>query len=338
VTQPLHGVYFDGRSSASRSVTLAVDEDGVLHLQGEGISRADPMRQVEVAEAMGHAPRRLDFSDGAVCEVPLQPGLDAFLAAAGHRESLVVRVQRRWRWALASAVLLLAVLGAGYRWGLPWVAKQVAARLPDVLVESVSDQTLKALEELLFEPTALPQPRREGIAQAFARMKPPGAERVAHEVLFRAAPGIGANALALPDGTIVVTDELVALAESDEQVLAVLAHELGHVHERHGLRLMVEGSIVGFVLAWYLGDVSSIVASLPAALLQARYSREHERAADAYAARMLQANGKSPAQLADMLEKLAASHGDSASKGERGDYLASHPATRERIQALRGAR
>jgi len=338
VNNQVHGVYFDGRSSARRAVTLWVEAGGLLRVEGEGVARQERMTDVEVAEAMGSAPRRLTFGDCAVCEVPLQPGLDAFLAAAGHRESVVVRAQRRWRWAIASAVLLLVVLGAGYRWGLPWAAEQIAARLPEVLVESVSDKTLEALEEVLFEPTALPQARRDGIAQAFARMHPPGADRVAHEVLFRAAPGIGANALALPDGTIVVTDELVALAETDEQVLAVLAHELGHVHERHGLRLMVEGSIVGVVLAWYLGDVSSLVATLPAALLQARYSREHERAADAYAARMLEANGKSPALLADMLEKLEASHGGKGSEGKGNDYLASHPATRERVQALRGAR
>jgi len=337
VIPPLPAAYFDGRSSVRHVVTLAVVRPGVLRVSGAGIEREELLSRLEISEAMGSAPRRLTFPDGAVCEVAQQPGLDALLAAAGHGEPLVARIQARWRWALVSAVALLALLAGGYRWGLPWAAERIAARMPDAVVASVSQQTLQALEEFLFEPTAVPAPRRQRVADAFARMRPGAAGAVRHQVLFRSAPGMGANALALPDGTIVVTDQLVALAGTDDGILAVLAHELGHVHERHGLRLMVESSIVGFALAWYLGDVSSIAASVPAALLQARYSRDHERAADAYGARMLQANGMSPALLADMLEKLEASHGDGEADQAGADYLSSHPATRERIRALRGA-
>ena len=335
---PLPAVYFDGRSSVSHAVTLGLARAGVLRVSGPGIEREELLSRVEISEAMGNAPRRLMFPDGAVCEVARQPGLDALLAAAGHGEPLVARIQARWRWALVSAVALLALLVGGYRWGLPWAAEWIAARVPAAVVASVSQQTMKALEELLFQPTALPAQRQRRIADAFARMHPAAAGPVQHRVLFRSAPEMGANALALPDGTIVVTDELVALAATDDGILAVLAHELGHVHERHGLRLMVESSIVGFALAWYLGDVSSIAASVPAALLQARYSREHERAADAYGARMLKANGMSPALLADMLEKLQASHADGEADEPGRDYLSSHPATRERIRALREGR
>lgn len=64
------------------------------------------------------------------------------------------------------------------------------------------------------------------------------------------APQIGANAFALPDGTLVVTDELVELAgDNDDEVLAVLAHELGHIHERHGLRLLRTQGLSGEPLA-----------------------------------------------------------------------------------------
>jgi len=338
MTTPLDAVYFDGHSSARRAVKLHLEPADVLRLTGEGVERIEPLAQVQIAEAMGAAPRRLMFADGAVCEVPRQPGLDAFLADAGHAASPVVRLQSRWHWAIAAALGLVLLLAGGYRYGLPWAAAQIAERLPQSLVASLSNQTLRALEEVLFEPTALPVERREAVAQAFAGMRAPEAAPVAHAVLFRSAPAMGANALALPAGTIVVTDELVELAASDAEILAVLAHELGHVHERHGMRLMVESSIVGVVLAWYLGDVSSIAAALPAALLQARYSREHERAADDYAARMLQVNGMAPALLADMLEKLDASHRGGKMKEGESDYLSSHPATRERIRALRGAR
>jgi len=334
----LAGVYFDGLTSARRAVTLALDDHGIVHVTGQGVDRFEPLAGIRVSEPLGGAPRLFTFADDAFCEVQPQAGLEAFLALAGHADSPVVKAQSRWRWAIASAALLLIVVAAGYRFGLPWVAKEIAERMPATLIAKLSDQTLQFLDGAVFEPSKLPDERRSRIAEKFRRLTPPDGAPVAHEVLFRASERIGANAIALPSGTIIVTDELAALTGNDDEILAVLAHELGHVKERHGLRVLVESSIVGFALTWYLGDVSSLAASVPAALLQARFSREHERAADAYGARMLTTNGMSPALLATMLEKLEKSHGRPGAATDTdapSDYLSSHPATRERIEELR---
>jgi Zn-dependent protease with chaperone function len=339
-TTPIAGIYFDGRTSAERPVTLALDGHGVVHVAGDGVDRFEPWSGIRVSEPLGAAPRLFTFADEAFCEVPLQPGIEGFLARAGHADSPVVKAQSRWTWAIASALLLLLVLAAGYRFGLPWIAGEIAERIPAALVAKLSDRSLQFLDRAVFEPSKVAAVRREAIAGKFLRLTPPDGAPVAHEVLFRASGRMGANALALPSGTIIVTDELVALTADDDEILAVLTHELGHVQERHGLRLLVEGSIVGFALTWYLGDVSSLAASVPAALLQARFSREHERAADAYGARMLLANGLSPVLLATMLEKLERSHGAPGAASGRdppSDYLSSHPATRERIETLRNA-
>lgn len=332
------GHYFDGRTSARREVTLTLDAFGVVHAEGSDVDRFEPMAGISVSEPLGGAPRLLTFRDGAYCEVPAQPDRDAFIAALGHSDSHVVRAQSRWSWAAGSAILLLVVIAVGYRFGLPWLAEKIAERIPASMVATLSDQTLALLDKAAFDPSKLPEGRRNRIAEQFRQLTPPGGVPVPHEVLFRASPEIGANALALPSGTIIVTDELVKLTTDDDEILAVLTHELGHVHERHGLRLLIEGSVVGFLLTWYIGDVSSLAASVPAALLQAKFSREHESAADAYGARMLEGNGLSPALLASMLEKLEASRGSPGAAAERdsvNDYLSSHPATRERIEALR---
>jgi Zn-dependent protease with chaperone function len=332
------GLYFDGRTSARREVALGLDTYGIVHVEGPGIDRFEPSSGIRISEPLGDAPRLATFPDGAYCELAAQDGLDEFLIAVGHADSPVVRAQSRGTWAVASAALLLIVLFGGYRYGLPWAAEKIAERIPASAVATLSEQTLTLLDKTVFGASKLPEDRRRTIADRFRRLTPPGGPPVPHEVVFRASPDIGANALALPSGTIIVTDELVKLTENDDEILAVLTHELGHVHERHGLRLLVESSVVGFLLTWYIGDVSSLAASVPAALLQAKFSREHEAAADAYGARMLDANGLSPALLASMLEKLEASHrrpGATAEKGSVSDYLSSHPATRERIEALR---
>ena len=65
----------------------------------------------------------------------------------------------------------------------------------------------------------------------------------------RSAPQIGANAFALPSGIIVVTDELVALSEDDDELAAVIAHELGHVHHRHIMRTVIQNSAAALLVA-----------------------------------------------------------------------------------------
>ena len=94
------------------------------------------------------------------------------------------------------------------------------------------------------------------------------------------------------------------------------------------------------MVSWYLGDVSSVAAGLPSALLQARYSRDFEREADDYALRMLEANNIPPAALAQILKRMQTEMDGTHRPGGnpfRG-YLNSHPATGERINHLLYAR
>lgn len=325
--------YLDGVTSARRAVTLRV-EDGHAIVEGDGVRRREPLGSVRVSERMGTAPRLVSFPDGALCEVRDHAALDALLAATGFRESVVARAQSRWPLVAGAAAFCIGLVVIAYLFVLPRAAAVTAEHLPRNVVDSLSQQVLDTLDrQRMLAPSALPAARRDALAQRFARMVPPDGERVPHAIEFRASPAIGANAFALPSGTIVVTDELVALAGSDDEILAVLAHELGHVRYRHGLRKALQSSVVGLAVTWYLGDVSSLVAAIPAALLDARYSRDLEREADAWAARMLRFNSLSPALLATMLGRLEASHARTATS-----YLDSHPATEERVRALNSAR
>jgi Zn-dependent protease with chaperone function len=323
--------FYDGQTSQRREVRLATD--GVrLIARGEGIERAGTLAELEVSERLGSAPRRVRFADGAFCEVRDHDGFDALLAALGHRASPVERWQRSLRFALASAVGIAALLVAAYVRGLPWAAERLAERLPPAVAETLSQHTLESLERGLLQPSALPAGRRTRLRDGFAALaRRAGAPPI--DLRFNAS-AIGANAFALPNGTVVLLD---ALAErcSDDQVFAVLGHELGHVEHRHGVRLLLQGSLVGIAAAWWFGDLSGLLAAAPAALLQSRYSRDFEAEADAYAVRLLKANGLSPGLLADALEELARAHGERADERHWIDYVSSHPATGERLQALR---
>ncbi len=333
---PAH--YYDGRSARRHSVAIEVDGE-TLRMVGDGIERTAALTELRISEPMGTAPRLITFGDGAVCEVRDHAGLRRLLARTGHRDRLVVRWQSNVRWVFASLVACVVLVAAGYRYAVPWFATHVTEHLPDALVQQLSQQALQTLDRYLLASSQVPGPRQDMLVSGFARLHPSEGHAVRYDLQFRASDALGANAMALPDGTIVVTDALIDLATSDEELFGVLAHELGHVRHRHGMRLLLQSSITGLFMTWYLGDVSSLLAAAPAALLEAKYSRGLEAEADEYAVQMLRANGIAPTVLADMWERMERAEGrrSHAAEDESGipDYLSSHPATAERIELLR---
>jgi predicted Zn-dependent protease len=154
--------------------------------------------------------------------------------------------------------------------------------------------------------------------------------------VFRNSEAIGANAMALQASTIIVTDGLVQLAQDDREILGVLAHEAGHIDRRHNLRGLIQNSLISMLLALVVGDVSAIAATASSSLLEASYSRDLEREADAYAIEILRANRIPLKHLADMLRRLETSAGIVGTSSAL-RYLSTHPATDERIRQLSGS-
>jgi Zn-dependent protease with chaperone function len=334
------GFYFDGRSARRHTVMVELRGD-TLHVSGDTVSRSDALAAVRIPAPLGDTPRQILFADGARCEIPDRAGFDALFQSAGHGASWVSHLEARWSYAVASLLVTLALVAAAYFWGLPYAARAAAERMPESVLVMMDGHFFKTFDGRLLEPSQLSQERRQAFVSRLRAMQwPEGAARP-NRIYFRSAPHIGPNAFALPGGTVVLLDELVNLSDNDEQVIAVLAHEMGHVTERHALRQMLQASVVGLTMAWYVGDVSTILAAAPTALLETRYSRDFERRADDFAARTLALNGISTSPLIEMLGKLEAAHAGKKSGKTKGgqpewlDYLSTHPATAERIRHLK---
>src|SRR5690606_2182906 len=136
-----------------------------------------------------------------------------------------------------------------------------------------------AIVDLQLRPSRLPAERRAALQDRFAELVAGLPREADYRLDFRYAAAIGPNAFALPGGQILMTDQLVELAERDEELLAVLAHEAGHHEHRHGLRGALEDSAVLVVIGFMFGDVSgagSLSVSVPTLLLQTGFSRDHE--------------------------------------------------------------
>src|SRR5882757_1551441 len=326
----LQANYFDGRSTRVRIVELSL-AGGDLVIAGEDIHLRVPFAQVTVDERLGRAPRRLRFKDGTFCEVRDLDALDTLLSSTGHRDGWVDRMQRHVQFILFSLVACVALVLMAYKWGLPWAAAKGAHNLPPAIAKTLSVQTLKLLDGKILMPSKIAEDRRRALSAKFHALRLPEGGTPDSELLFRDSPQLGANAFTLPDGTIIVLDDLLKSIGGDPQALAVFAHELGHAHGRHGLQLLLQSSAVGAFWTLYIGDISNLLAAAPAAVLQAKYSQDLERQADDYAAALLMLNGMSPALLAESLKKLLASHPEASNEG----YLSSHPSTDERMRHLR---
>lgn len=335
--------YFDGKTSVARAVNLTLDSENLV-LLGADMELCWPLREVHISERLGNTPRLLTFSGGGHCEVTDHAALEALLESLGTKRTWLDGMQHSISWALLAAVLIVLSFLAAYRYLLPWGAEALAMRVPGEVLQKMGGSTLDMLDRMLLQPSKLDASRQKALTDAFAKLKHLPDVQLPYNIVFRNSPRMGANAFALPDGAIVMLDELVALTGDDNEIIAVLAHERGHIERRHAMRMVLQSSAAGFVMAWYMGDVSSLLATVPTVVAQAKYSRDMEREADEYAERMLRLNALSPCLLTSMLGKLEAAHrklektnlasAPGGQKVEVLDYLSSHPATLERSTLL----
>lgn len=319
--------YFDGKTSRSYQVQLTLS-DGIAQIRGETERDCD-LSQLHWSERTVHAARKVTFPDGAYLEIGDQAGFNLLLADAGYRDGWVVRLQQSWSGALLTLGTTLALLTLAYVFGLPAAARVIAFGLPVSMERQLGDGVLGYLDKYAFQPTELPPRRQQILLDRFQSLLPARADSPAFQVIFRKSK-IGPNAFALPSGDIVLTDQIVELLADDEAVMGVLAHELGHLHERHLMRRIIQSSAIGAAATLIFGDVSTVLANIPTLLLDLKYSRDAESEADEYALAMLDRNGIAREHLAAVFEKLDRLDHSAA------PYLSSHPSGQERILRIRG--
>lgn len=339
--------YFDSLQGTLHPVELGVGPAAIT-VSGAGLARHYDTRAARLGEPFDGAPCVLDFADGSRCEVHDAAAKAALLAAMQFKKSWVMRWQDRWVGALVAIVVMVAALLSAWHWGIPWAADRIAAYIPLEWEQRLGDEALKGIDKELFEPTKLNR-RSQLQAQAVFQKVQPDATRMPLRLDFRHSLLAGANAFALPNGTIIVTDAMISLVEEDgeltpeaaERLAGVLAHEIGHVQRRHGLKSVVGSSIVG-ALSWTLfGDFSAVAAGAPALLVQLEYSRAMETEADDYAAELLRQRNIAPARLAELFDMMAKDYKRNAGIDLPAwmrpvtDYLSTHPATEERMARLR---
>jgi putative metalloprotease len=142
------------------------------------------------------------------------------------------------------------------------------------------------------------------------------------------------NAANAGNGEFYVTRGLLEKA-NDQQLLGVLAHEVAHEDLRHVAKAQTLGAglSIGAVILDQIIPGSGAITPIAGQLISRGYSRREEYAADQHGVELLKRVGQPKQVMIDTLQWLVASEG-----GSPGGFFATHPATGDRIEALKELR
>ncbi len=138
------------------------------------------------------------------------------------------------------------------------------------------------------------------------------------------------NAVALPGGKVLLFQGLLSQAKTPDEVAGVLAHEIGHVRERHVMQGLLRQMGLAVVLGGFDGGGGSTINSL----LSTTYTRDSEREADEHSLKVLKQANISPVGTADFFNRLASMDGSRELRDRQArtmaSYASSHPLSDER--------
>ncbi len=327
---PFDGRYFDGLSAAAHDAQFVVDRTGVairlaereLHWSFRGLS-------FERSADGGYRLTHKSAPDAVLVAPPVS--VQAFIDFAPNLFSSSA-ARRRFVMLAGSLVALSAALAAGLFIGVP-AASGPLARATDPDIERQIGENLSAQIQLIMRPC-----KDDDAARLIEDAVNVMAERadVGFPISFTFVDADQPNAFALPGGHVSATAGLLHAVEDDQEAFfAVLAHELGHVRERHGMQAVYRNAGLGLLLEIITGGsgVAQQAVLVSGQLNQLRHTRAHERDADDAAYQIMESANLDPAALArafDAILEVADDDGD-----DLPSWLNSHPDTKERIAEAR---
>lgn len=332
----LRGRLYEAGSSGSKAAYLslvsnmyrvAVDDERRKITWGQS--------SVEVSDPVPGLATKFAFPDGSVFETYPEEDVDSFLSANGLRRGMGAFLKARPKAALGvvfATICLPIIIWFSY---LP-AMDAVARALPQGVVDAAGAAAVEEFEQLGFmKPSTLSNDRHAALQVLFSEVAqssgaPPGSFRF----LIRNSPELGANALAFPDGTIMMTDQLIKVSQHPDELAGVMAHEIVHVTERHGMRNVLRTTGILVFASAVFGDAGFIIeiaTTFGAGIAALSYSREFELEADAGSGDIMRRMERNPTAVIDLLRRM---HEDCKDACEETSWLSTHPGLRERQEAV----
>lgn len=217
---------------------------------------------------------------------------------------------------------LIGILLGTYFYILPWFSEKVAEQIPVKTEISLGETMFGNMISHYQKNDSLTARVNDFVKEIDFKTNYPIKVTVVHEDDM--------NAFALPGGNIIVFDKILGKMKSADELAALLAHEVSHVHYRHSLKNIFQSLSGYLIISLLFNDINGITAILADnsnMLLNLNYSRNLETEADEKAVEILKANGLNLNGLVQLFTLL----GSETSKAATIKLLSTHPLTTERI-------
>ena len=323
--------FYDGTSATVHAATAAFEGDELV-IQADGQTHRWPARELSVDIHAGEARISRRRSDARLVmprsdwrEVSAGQGALRRHTAAGGRGLVIGLV------AAAAATALIVFVGVP-------MASGPLARATPIEYERQMGESYNAQISAIF-----PTCRNEAGQAVLQRL----GDRIAaqadspFEIRVRAVHAPMVNAFALPGGHVLITDQLIAEAESPDEVAGVLAHEVAHVERRHVMQSVWRSLGAGMLLDLVVGGGTG--AGQQAVLLAGQaselsFGRAAETEADEVGRGFLHQARMSSRGMATFFERMSEHEIRTPDEvAEVTEWWMTHPNTERRIQAARAA-
>lgn len=188
----------------------------------------------------------------------------------------------------------------------------------------------------VFEQMAEPSAAQDSLNQLLDRLEAnlPPEQQQDHDYQVLYIPDATVNAIAIPGDRVIIYRGLLAQTESENELMMVLGHELGHFANRDHLRRLSRGLVLQLLIAVFFGDtggLQDVAISGLSSISNAQFSQGQELQADEFGLNLLQQTYGHVAGATDFFKRL------SQQEGANIDFLATHPNSNKRVQRLERA-
>jgi TPR repeat protein len=318
------GWFCDGKTAQRWPVEVKVKPDALLiRVMGELRVNIWPLQGLNFQLDEGQLPaviraykdgQRVDVTDPKYITI-LRKTPAARLTGKNFWNNLDAK--EAFTWSAAVYVLLIALY---FVW--PLIADAIAPAIPERYIQATGDREMKFLSSHAHKCTA--EDGQKTLNKIVARLAP---DQVANGLTINLFDGSEINAYAVPPNRIIVMDGLVRNLSSGDEIVAVIAHEIGHIKAKHAARLITR-NLGASLIATLVGVDQTVM------LLSKAHSRDMEREADKLGLEMMQTQHISPAIMVDLFHEFAKIEQKQNNTGIMSlkllSYLASHPLTSAR--------
>lgn len=250
----------------------------------------------------------------------------------------VRRTQRRWLYGLMSVITALSITVAtpSPSYAFSWLEllfrgvqifqiSNLSDKQEVELGKQINRQLVQSRQMELYNNRQI----NEYVNEIGQRLVP-YSDRADIPYTFQVVRDDNINAFATMGGYVYVTTGLIKAADNEAQLASVIAHEIGHITERHAVEQMRQRALAAGVLSVAGLDQSAAVRIGVELALQRPNSRADELEADAEALETFREAGYAPIAIVNFMDKLRG-------RSNVPNFLSTHPATSERVQRLNAA-